>query len=100
MITHARRLCCIPALLAIVASAVTAQNPRITVFISDTHFGVGKTPDGPMITHARRLCCIPALLAIVASAVTAQNPRITVFISDTHFGVGKTPDGKWHPYED
>ena len=46
MITHARRLCCIPALLAIVASAVTAQNPRITVFISDTHFGVGKTPDG------------------------------------------------------
>jgi len=46
MTSHARRLIWIPILFAIFASAATAQNTRLTVFISDTHFGVGKTQDG------------------------------------------------------
>jgi hypothetical protein len=46
MMARARLLLWIPILLTIAASGATAQNPRVTVFISDTHFGVGKTPDG------------------------------------------------------
>jgi hypothetical protein len=47
MITFARRLfILIPFLLTIGLSGATAQNPRLTVVISDTHFGVGKTPGG------------------------------------------------------
>lgn len=46
MIPHARRLFWITILLAIAASVATGQTTRLTVFISDTHFGVGKTPNG------------------------------------------------------
>ena len=46
MIPRTRRLLWISILLTIAASGATAQNPRLTVFISDTHFGVGKTQDG------------------------------------------------------
>jgi len=46
MITATHRLILIPFLLAICTSAATAQNTRLTAIISDTHFGVGKTPDG------------------------------------------------------
>jgi Calcineurin-like phosphoesterase len=35
-----------PILLFLCVPAATAQNNRLTAIISDTHFGVGKTPDG------------------------------------------------------
>jgi hypothetical protein len=40
------RLVLIPILFVFCVSVATAQNTRLTAIISDTHFGVGKTPDG------------------------------------------------------
>jgi hypothetical protein len=40
------RLILIPVLFVFCAWGATAQSTRLTAIISDTHFGVGKTPDG------------------------------------------------------
>lgn len=46
MITPTHRLISILFVLTVAASGAIAQNSRLTAVISDTHFGVGKTPDG------------------------------------------------------
>ena len=46
MIAFSPRLVLIPLVVFLCLTAATAQNPRLTAIISDTHFGVGKTPDG------------------------------------------------------